>query len=313
MALGDGWSHAAGPDSRVYRVGYLIARGPDPRIDDAFFRKLRDLGYVEGRNVVIERRFAEGRFERLPQLAKELVDLKMDVIVAAPFPAVQAAKRGTSTVPIVMLTGGDPIAEGLVQSLARPGGNVTGVSNEATDVNTKMLEVLKEIIPSARRIAVLINPDNPLHKRFRDRIDEAARVLGLTLIHIEAASEAAFTGVIRHAKKKGAEGLVVLPGPVLFNHRAHLIEIAARERLPLIGAFREFAVGGALASYGRNLADGFRRMAVYVDKILRGADPATLPVELPTTFEFVLNLKTANMLGLKPPPPVVLRADEVIK
>jgi putative ABC transport system substrate-binding protein len=304
---------AVAADSRVHRVGYLLARGPDARIDEAFFGKLRDLGYEEGRNVVIERRFAEGRFERLPQLAQELVDLKIDVIVAAPFPAAQAAKRGTTTVPVVMLTGGDPVAAGFVASLARPGGNVTGVSNEATGANTKMLEILKDFIPAAQMIAVLINPNNKHHIMYRERINEAALVLGVKLIHIEATSVEEFAAVIRDAKEKGAEGLVVVPGPVLLNHRAELIKIAARERLPLIAPFREFVVGGALASYGPNLADGFRRMAVYVDKILRGADPATLPVELPTTFELILNLKTARALDLTLPPGVVVRADDVIQ
>ncbi len=309
VGAGPGAAEAA---PKTHRIGYLLARGPDARIDEAFFRGLNELGYVEGRNIVIEQRFAHGSFERLPQLVQELVGLRVDVIVAAPFPAAQAAKRGTSTVPIVMLAGGDPVAAGLVASLARPGGNVTGVSNEAGDVMPKMLELLREIVPAARRIAVLHNPGNPMHVPFREQLDAAARSLGVHLIYAPAGDAAAFEGAIREAVGQGAAGLIVPQDPVFFNQRGRLIEVATRARLPMMAPFREFAQAGGLASYGRNLAEAFRRMATYVDKILRGADPGALPVELPTTFELVVNLDAARTLGLRISPSLLLRADEVI-
>lgn len=301
------------PAQDMPKIGYLLARGPVPSIDNAFFNGMRDLGYMEGKNILIERRFANGVFERLPHLVQELVDLKVDVIVAAPYPAALAARDGTSKVPIVMLTGGDPVKAGLVASLARPGGTVTGVSNQAADVMPKMLELLREMVPAAERVAVLMNPENPMHEPFRRELETAARVLRTELIYVQAGAAAEFADAFREAARRGARGLIVPQDPVFFNHRDRAIALAAQHRLPMMAPFREFPTSGGLASYGRNLADGFRRMASYVDKILRGADPGVLPIEQPTTFEFVVNLKTAAALNIVIPSALLLRADEAIR
>jgi putative ABC transport system substrate-binding protein len=313
LAIQVSLSVAAPSVQLIPKIGYLLARGPDPGIDNAFFDGMRDLGYVEGKNVIFERRFAHGVFEQLPQFVAELVALRVHVIVAAPFPAALAAKRGTSSVPIVMLTGGDPVKAGLVASLARPGGNVTGVSNQAGDVMPKMLELLREMVPATKRVAVLMNPENPMHEPFRKELDATAQVLRTELIYLPAAEANDFEGAFREAARRGAGGLIIPQDPVFFNQRGLLIALAARQRMPMMAPFREFPMAGGLASYGRNLVDGFRRMAVYVDRILRGADPSALPIEQPTTFELVVNLKTAAALELDVPPSLLVRADEVIR
>jgi putative ABC transport system substrate-binding protein len=304
---------AAPSGQAIPKIGYLLARGPDPNIDNAFFNGMRDLGYVEGKNIVIERRFANGVFERLPQLVAELIDLKVEVLVAAPFPAARAAKEATATVPIVMLTGGDPVAAGLVSSLARPGGNLTGVSNQGADIMPKMLELLHEIVPATRRVAVLVNPANPMHDPFRKELETTAQELKVGLIYVNASAAADFGPAVADALRRGASGLIVPQDPVFFNQRAHLIELAARHRLPMMAPFREFTTAGGLASYGRNLSEGFRRMATYVDRILKGANPGDLPIEQPTTFEFFVNLRTARAQGLTLAPSVLVRADQIIR
>jgi putative ABC transport system substrate-binding protein len=303
----------AQPVDGIPRIGYLLARGPDPSIDDAFFGGMRELGYVEGKNIIIERRFAQGVFERLPQLAAELADLKVKVIVAAPFPAARAAKEATETIPIVMLTGGDPVAAGLVASLARPGGNLTGVSNQGADIMPKMLELLHEMASAAARIAVLVNPENPMHDPFRKELEATAQKLRISLVYLKASNAGDFGPAMAEGVRRGATGLIVPQDPVFFNQRAHLIDLAAHHRLPMMAPFREFTTGGGLTSYGRNLGEGFRRMATYVDKILKGARPGDLPIEQPTTFEFLVNLRTAKALGLTLAPSVLVRADVIIR
>lgn len=304
---------AIAAEARVPRIGYLLARGPLPGVDGAFFKRLQELGYTEGKNIVIERRFADGEFDRLPRLARELIDLKVDIIVAAPFPAALAAKHATTTIPIVMLTGGDPVGDGLVASMARPGGNVTGVSNQATDVIPKMIELLRVAVPGAARIALLINSANPIHDAYKKEFEDTASVLGVRVVIVNVAGPGEFAGAFDAAVRHRVAGVIIPQDPMFLYQRERLIEQATRRRLPMVAGFREFATGGALMTYGRNLSDGFTRLADYVDRILRGANPADLPIEQPTRFELVVNLKVAATLGLKIPQGLLLRADELIQ
>ena len=305
---------AIAAEARIPRIGYLLARGSQPGIDGAFFKRLQELGYIEGKNIVIERRFADGKFDQLPRLVQELIDLKVEIIVAAPFPAAHAAKQATTTIPIVMLSGGDPVGVGLVDSMAKPGGNVTGISNQATDVIPKMLELLHAAVPGAARIALLVNPTNPVHESYKKVFEDTATMLGVETVVVHAAGpgefERAFGTVVR---ERAAGGIIVPQDPMFFDQRERLIEHAAKRRLPIMAPFREFATGGGLMSYGRNLREGFAHLAVYVDKILKGARPGDLPVEQPTKFELVINLKTAQALGLTIPPELLVRADEMIQ
>lgn len=304
---------AIAAEARIPRIGYLLARGPEPDIDGAFFKRLQRLGYAEGKNIVIERRFADGKFDRLPSLVRELINLKVDLIVAAPFPAALAAKNATTTIPIVMLTGGDPVGDGLVASMARPGGNVTGVSNQATDVIPKMIELFRVVVPGAARIALLINSANPIHDAYRKQFEDTASVLGVRVVIVKVAAPGEFAGAFDSAVRNRVAGVIIPQDPMFLYQRERLIEQATRRRLPIVAGFREFSTGGALMSYGRNLSDGFTRLADYVDRIVRGANPADLPVEQPTRFELVVNLKTAEALGLKIPQGLLLRADELIQ
>ena len=305
---------AIAAEARIPRIGYLLARGSQPGIDGAFFKRLQELGYIEGKNIVIERRFADGKFDQLPRLVQELIDLKVEIIVAAPFPAAHAAKQATTTIPIVMLSGGDPVGVGLVNSMARPGGNVTGVSNQATEVIPKMLELLHAAVPGAARIALLVNPTNPIHESYKKVFEDTATMLGVGTVVVHAAGpgefERAFGTVVR---ERTTGGIIVPQDPMFFDQRERLIEHAAKRRLPIMAPFREFATGGGLMSYGRNLREGFAHLAVYVDKILKGARPGDLPVEQPTKFELVINLKAAKALGITIPQSILIRADEVIQ
>ena len=304
---------AIAAEARIPRIGYLLARGSQPGIDGAFFKRLQELGYIEGKNIVIERRFADGKFDQLPRLVQELIDLKVEIIVAAPFPAAHAAKQATTTIPIVMLSGGDPVGVGLVNSMARPGGNVTGVSNQATEVIPKMLELLHAAVPGAARIALLVNPTNPIHESYKKVFEDTATMLGVGTVVVHAAGPGEFERAFGAVVRERATGVIVPQDPMFFDQRERLIEHAAKRRLPIMAPFREFATGGGLMSYGRNLREGFARLADYVDKILRGARPADLPVEQPTEFELVVNLKTAKVLGLTLAPSVLVRANEVIR
>src|SRR3989449_4391388 len=308
--------HAADgqPAGKVYRIGILgnvpVTSPEGARLWGAFIQGLRELGYVEGRNITIEHRYSEGQYGRLPDLAADLVRLNVDVIVA---PATQnplAAKQATRTIPIVMTGAGDPVGGGLVASLARPGGNVTGLSLLAPAVVGKQLELLKEITPQMSRVAVLSNPSNSSFTVLLGEAKVAAHSLGVQLQTLEARGPDEFERAFAALTRKRAGALLVPTDGMFLLHRARIVELAAKSRLPAMYGTREFV---GLMVYGASLRENFRRAATYVDKILKGAKPGDLPVEQPTKFELVINLKTARALGLTIPPSVLARADEVIE
>jgi ABC-type uncharacterized transport system substrate-binding protein len=274
---------------------------------------LRELGWIEGKNIVFERRYAENRVERLPELAAELVRLNVDVIVGLGTLAPLAAKRATTTIPIVMTAAGDPLGSGLVASLARPGGNVTGMSLMAPDLGGKRLELLKELLPRLARVAVLWNAANPYPALVFKETQAAGRTLGIEVQSLEVRDPRDFDGAFEALRRQRPDALITVEDPLTFNYMKLIADFAAGQRLPTLHGFREDVAAGALMSYGANLADLFRRAAGYVDKILRGAKPADLPVQQPTKFELVINLKTARALGLEMPPALLARADEVIE
>jgi ABC-type uncharacterized transport system substrate-binding protein len=301
---------------KVPRIGYLRVTSPSdrPPLLDAFRQRLRELGWVEGQNIVIDYRYAEGRVDRLPDLAAELVRLKVDLIVSAGTQGVTAAKNATETIPIVMIGVRDPVGTGLIASLARPGGNVTGVSGYAgLEIVAKQLELLKETVPKIRRVAILSNPTNAYHQLAIREVNVAARSLGVQLQLLEARGPNEFDGAFAAMAKERVGALLVLSDVMLNSHRTRLADLAARSRLPAAYGVRESVEAGGLMSYGPSFPDFYRRSAAYVDKILKGAKPADLPVEQPMQFELVLNLKTAEALGLTIPPLILFQADEVIR
>jgi len=303
--------------AKIARLGFLgNSVTALAHLRKAFLEGLRDLGYVEGRNVMIEYRYAEGKLERFPALAAELVALKVEVIVALPTPAAQAAKQVTNTIPIVFAGSGDPVANGLVTSLARPGGNVTGLSGLGPELVGKCLEQLKQAVPGVSRVAVLWQPGGQGERADRNNLkvaEVAARALGMRLQIVEARGTADFDRAFSDMTTARADALTVLPSNMFNTERRRLVDLAAKNRLPAVYQFREYVDAGGLMAYGANLADLNRRAAIYVDKILKGAKPGDLPVEQPTKFELVINLKTAKALGLTIPPSVLGRADEVIQ
>jgi putative ABC transport system substrate-binding protein len=303
---------------RIWRIGYLSLVSQteqSKRWIAAFQEGLHSLGYVEGRNAIIEQRYAAGHIERLPALAAELVDLKVDVLVAAPAGTAQAAKKITRTVPIVFMAEPDPVGTGLVASLARPGGNVTGLADAHADLIPKRLELLKEVTPPASRVGVVWNPANPGTAPQLKSAQAAGRALGLTLIPIDVKGpgrgdvDRAFV-VIEQAR---LGSLLIIADPTLGNHRTRIAELSINSRLPTSGTHRGWVEGGLLMSYGSDFIDMFRRGATLVDKVFKGATPADLPVEQPTKFEFVVNLKTAKALGLPMPSSLLARADQVLQ
>jgi putative ABC transport system substrate-binding protein len=296
---------------RVPRIGILRTGSPPDPFVEAFRQGLRELGYEEGRNISIEYRWAEGRDEQLSGLAADLVRLKVDVIVASGSPA-RVARRVTNTIPIVMPVANDPVGEGIVASLARPGGNVTGLASLSEGLPGKWLELLKEVLPKMSRVAVLWHP---VAEAGQLGVSEAAaRLLGVRLRALKVQQMDEFGPVFADAVRNRAEGLIVLSSAFFFEHRTLLVELAAKHQLPTMYHQQEFVVGsGGLMSYGPNLRDLFRRSATFVDKILKGAKPADLPVEQPTKFDLVINLKTAKALGLTIPPSLLARADQVIE
>ena len=301
---------------RVHRIGYLTGglSTDRPHLIEAFRQGLRELGWVEGQNIVIEYRYAEGRFDRLPDLAAELVRLKVDIIVAVATPASAAAKNATGTIPIVGISLGDPVGTGLIASLARPGGNITGVSySVGVETIGKGLELLNEIVPNVRWVAILSNPGNPLHAPAVRDLKVAARSLGEQLQLLDARGPTEFDGAFAAMAKERVGGLFVVADTMFNLHRARLVELAAKSRLPAAYGTRDAVESGGLMSYGPSLPDLFERGATYVDKILKGAKPADLPVEQPTKFELVINLKTAKTLGLNVPLSLQAGADEVIE
>ena len=296
-----------------YKIGVLSAGPFSPELAASFSDGLRELGWVEGKNINFESRYADNRLDRLPQLAAELVRLKVDAIAASGTLAPLAAKQATTTIPIVMTAAGDPLRSGLVASLARPGGNVTGMSLMAPDLGAKRVEMLKEVLPRLSRAAVLWNAANPYSLLVFKETQAAGSKLGIDVQSLEVRTPDDFDTAFETAKRLRPDGLVTVEDPLTVSHRTRIAEFTAGQELPSIHGVREFAAAGGLISYGASLPDLFRRAAYYIDRILKGANPADLPVQQPTKFDLVINLKTARALGLAVPPTLLVRADEVIE
>jgi putative tryptophan/tyrosine transport system substrate-binding protein len=301
--------------AKVPRIGFLSGRSPTDNVHnlESFRQGLRELGYVEGQNIAIEYRFAENRPERLPALATELVRLKVDVIVTAGPPAPQVAKQATRTIPIVFAVGNDPVADGLVTSIARPGGNITGLAAIAAEVVGKQLELLKEVAPKVSRVAVLQNPNHRGHPAVLREAEAPARALGVKLQIVQASNPSEIDAAFASMRSQSAGGVLVLRDGLFLAQRTQIAVLAAKSRLPAVYGLREHAEAGGLMAYGASVPVMYRRAAHYVDKILKGANAAGLPVEQPTKFELVINLKTAKALGLTIPPSLLQRADEVLQ
>jgi putative ABC transport system substrate-binding protein len=307
-------AEAEQPVKKTPRIGFLWAsRGPSPDARTGIHQGLRKLGYIDGQNITIEYRYAQGKFERLPVLAAELVRLHVAVIVTGGSTATRAAKEATSTIPIVMTNDNDPVASGFVTSLARPGGNITGVSTLRPEISGKRLELLKEVLPGLSRVAVLGASDNPGNPQALSEAEQAATALKIQLQYLDIRSPKDIEPAFQEARKGRAEGVLELGGPLLNVHRTALVKLAAKSRLPTMWVRRSFVEAGGLMCYGVDPDDLARRAANYVDKILKGAKPSELPVEQPTKFEFVVNLKAAKKINLAIPPNVLARADRVIR
>ena len=301
---------------QVRRVGFLIARRLAPGDTNyyrAFPEGMRELGYVEGKNLVIEWRYADGKFERLPELAAELVQLKVDVIVTAGTAATSAAQKATTTVPIVMGTTNDAVISGFVKSLALPGGNITGISNLTVDLSAKDLEILLSVEPKLSRVAVLVNPGNSAHAPIVKTVQAAALKPGVKILPLEARTTQEIEDGFSTVAQQNAGAVLVALDAFLVQQGRQIAELAVKYRMPSVFAVREHVEVGGLMSYGPNLSDNYRRAATYVDKIFKGAKPGNLPIEQPTKFELIINLKTAKALGLTIPQSLLLRADEVIQ
>ena len=301
-------------EAQMSRIGFLFygAAGPSPELD-AFRQGLRDLGYIEGQNITIEYRFANGRVGRLPELAAELARLNLDVIVTPGTPASMAAKKATSTVPIIFAGVADAVGAGLVATFARPGGNITGLTSISAELGGKRLELLKVVAPKAFRVAVLYNPADPSNVLVLKELQESSRALGLTLHPLAVRGPGEFEGAFAAMSRERVHALFGAAGVLTTEHRIPLVSLAAKSRIPAMWGERQFVEAGGLMSYAVNFYDEVRRSATYVNKILKGAKPADLPVEQPTKFELVINLKTARALGLTIPLSLVSRADEVIQ
>jgi len=300
--------------TKIPRIGYLSPTSPSvsPTRIEAFRQGLRELGYIEGKNIVIEYRYAEGKFDRLPALARDLVSLKVDVIVAIGTASVEAAKDATQTIPII-LSSGDPVGSGHVASLARPGGNITGLTNLTPELVGKRLELLKEAVPRLSQVAVVWNPNSPAADLRMKEAEVAARSLHLQLHSAGVRSPNDLEPAFLTMKKERVGALITLRGPLIVNQSKRILDLAAKNRLAAMYDDRSTVEAGGLMSYGANQADLDRRAAYFVDKILKGAKPGALPIEQPMKFELVINLKTAKQIGLTIPPNVLARADKVIK
>jgi len=304
--------------AKVFRIGYLGYSSPalERHLVEAFRQRLRGLGYVESQNAAIEYRSAEGKLERLPELAAELVGLKVDVIVTLATPAALAAKQATRTIPIVVAAMADPVRDGLVASLAQPGGNITGSTFLGPELVPKRLELLKEAVPGTSRVAVLWHPGVYSERTMREMVTEtegAARALGVQLQLLGAGGPTDFDRAFSAMGRDRPDGLVVFPSPMLYLEHRRIVDLVAKAHLPAVYPWKEAVEGGGLMSYGASIPEMIRQAAVYVDKILKGAKPGDLPVEQPTKFELVINLKTAKALGLTMPQSILVRADEVIQ
>jgi putative tryptophan/tyrosine transport system substrate-binding protein len=300
---------------KVPRIGYLGAtsRSTNPARIEAFRQGLSELGYVEGKNIVIEYRFAEGKLDRFPALASELVRLKVDVVLTGGPIATRSAKQATATIPIVMAYDDDPVGSGFVTSLARPGGNITGLSTLAPEISGKQLELLKEVVPKVSRVAVLGNAIQPGNPQALREINLAADAFGVQLQYLEIQAPKDIETAFQAASKGRADAILVMASPITFSQRRQVADLAVKVRLPTIYSRPEYVEDGGLVFYGVSYTDLFRRAATYVDKILKGTKPDELPVEQPKKFEFIINLKAANQIGLTIPPNVLARADRVIK
>ena len=302
---------------KILRVGFLVPRPRPESIESdllgGFPRGMRELGYVEGRNLIIEWRFADGKSERLPALAEELVRMNVDVLVAGSSPAIRALQKATTTIPIVMATSGDPIGSGFVKSLARPGGNITGLSNLLGDAAPKQLELLRAIAPKLSRVAHLVNPVNPALATSGTSLQSAAQSIGVTVLPVEARSAQEIDNAFRRMIQAKVEALIVPSDSLFIQQSRRIAELAASNRMLSSGSFREYAEAGGLASYGPNLVEQFRRAATYVDKLFKGARAAEMAVEQTATFELLINGKTAKALGITIPQSVLLRADVLIQ
>jgi putative tryptophan/tyrosine transport system substrate-binding protein len=301
---------------KIPLIGFLVSanRSGSAHLTEAFIQGLRELGYVEGQNIGIEYRWANGNFERLPDLAAELVRLKVAVIVATVTQASLAAKNATATIPIVMVAVGSPVEARLVASLARPGANITGTSTMADEVVGKQLGLLKETLPKISRVAALWNPANPVFQASQLRqAESAAKALPVTLQKLEARDPAEIDHAFTTISKEGTKALIVLADPVFTTHRKQIADLSLKHRLPAITGPKEVADAGLLMSYGASFTESYRRAATYVDKILKGAKPGEMPIERPTKFDFVVNLKTAKQIGVMLPQSILYRADTVIK
>jgi len=301
--------------TKVPRIGYLAAAPASANLAriGAFRQGLRELGYTEGKNIVIEYRYAEGKPDRLSELADELVRLNVDAIVTAGPTVTRAAKEATATIPIVMAFAGDPVGSGFVASLARPGGNITGLSSLSPEISGKQLELLKEIVPKLSRVAILGSSTEPANPQSLKEIELAAGAFGVQLQYLDVLGPKDIETAFRTASKRRADAILVLPSAVFNTHRKQIADLAKMSRLPAIFYAPEWVEDGGLVSYGVSFTDLYRRAATYVDKILKGRKPADLPVEQPTKFELLINLKAAKQIGLTIPPNVLVRADKVIK
>jgi len=297
------------------RVGYLgtSSASLEPELVKAFREGLRDLGYVEGQNILIEYRWAEGNYQRFPDLVADLVNLKVDLILTAGTPGALAAKRATQTIPIVMAVTGDAVGTGLVSSLARPGGNLTGLTTMVPDLEGKRLEILREVVPKLTTLVVLLNTANPLTAIQWEQTKISAKTLGIQLQPVELRRPEEFNDAFAKVARQRPDGITMVADRFLLAHRMQIVDFVAKTRLPAIYPYRDFVVAGGLMSYSPSYEDLFRRSATYVDKILKGAKPSDLPIEQPTKFELLVNMKTAKTLGVPIPPSLLLRADHVVE
>jgi putative tryptophan/tyrosine transport system substrate-binding protein len=300
---------------KLYRIGFLgnSTAALEANLTAQFRDGLRDLGYDEGKNIVIEYRWADGKYDRFPSLIAELIALKVDVIVTAGTPATFAVKKATSSIPLVMVAVGDPVGTGVVPSLARPGGNITGLSSMAPDLEGKRLQLLREVVPKLSRVAVMWNPVNPFHVISLKNVNAAAQTLQMKVQPVEVRVTEDIEPALAAILTARPEALVILADRVFLHNRGRLMDFAARNRLPGIYAYRELVEAGGLMSFGPSYEDMHRRAATYVDEILKGAKPGDLPIQQPTKFDLVINTKAAKALGLAIPPTLLARADEVIE
>ena len=297
---------------KVFRVGSFSPAG-NPALEGVFLEALRSLGYVEGNNLVFERRYADNQLDRLPSLAAELVGLKVDVIVATGTVAPLVLKKVTTTIPIVIWSAGDPVGSGIVSSLARPGGNVTGLTIDSPELAGKRLQLLKEIVPGVTHVAVIWNAANPYAAVVYKETQQAARSLAIEIKSVEVRSPSDFDGALGAVIKDNSGGLVVVEDPLTFSEMTRIVNFATTHRLPVMYGMKEFVSAGGLIAYGPSYPDLLRRAATYVDKILKGAKPGDLPIQQPTKFELAINLKTAKALSLTIPQSLLLRTDELIQ